>query len=93
MHFGFGLRMHFGFGFGIIQSFGFGRNFGPKSVSAQTKPKFRYFGFGLNSGFGRSLVEKEKEKISKNFLCSSLPSLNVHQHFIIAMTMLNYNFQ
>jgi hypothetical protein len=26
------------------------------SVSVQIEPKFRYFGFGLNSGFGRSLV-------------------------------------
>jgi hypothetical protein len=29
------------------------------SVSVQTQPKFRYFGFGSNYGFGRSLITME----------------------------------
>ena len=39
----------FGFGFGLL------RPTVSLSVSVQIEPKFPYFGFGLNSGFGQSL--------------------------------------
>ncbi len=48
--------------------FGFGFGFGMQclsvsvSVSVQTEPKFRYFGFGLNSGFVRSLITTTKTR-------------------------------
>jgi hypothetical protein len=67
-NFSFGFSFSFGFGFGMICPLV------SVSVLVQTKPKFRYFGFSSNSGFGRSLVS-----VPPTFSVSVLPSMMVSE--------------